>query len=340
MDEVLLYKIMATYGFADVQFRGAEKGYRNSSHHVVTKTGQHLNLIIYKSEPGILDRIKRTNYVADYASANGLPARRTADSRILQLRAGTYLQYAALYAYLPGNTIPWEAYTMEHIKLLGKSLSDLHAVLSELPRRNLPYVDDEYTAVLKRMERYFADPDVHEAIGRKLGITVPPSTVREYRKLLGICRKLAGQQVLHMDFVRGNILFSQNAWTSDTALQVSGVLDFEKTAFGHPLFDVARTLAFLLVDCKYKRENKIRKYFLASGYNKRGAQQIIDITIPDILKSDISILERLLDMFLLHDFYKFLRHNPYESLAENEHFMRTKQILINRNIIRELEMVE
>ncbi len=76
---------------------------------------------------------------------------------------------------------------------------------------------------------------------------------------------LGPHALLHMDFVRGNILYSQNH-----ELRISGILDFEKAAYGSPLFDIARTYAFLLVDCKYKSEKEIGKYFLRSGYIKRG----------------------------------------------------------------------
>jgi aminoglycoside phosphotransferase (APT) family kinase protein len=119
-----------------------------------------------------------------------------------------------------------------------------------------------------------------------------------------------------MDFVRGNILFS--------GFEITGILDFEKTALGHPIMDMARTLAFLLVDCKYKTEEKVNKYFVQSGYTKRGANKE---TIND---DDRGLL---VEMFLLYDLYKFLRHNPYESLYENEHYIRTKDILVKYGVI-------
>ena len=330
MSDEVVRQVLQMYGHTPVRLLGIQKGYRNSSHHIVTASGEHLNLIVYKSEPGILERIQQANRAADYAAEHRALVRRTADPRILQLRGGGRTRYAALYTYLPGKTIPWESYTQEHLKLLGKTMSDLHAILASFPAQRLTLITDEYTAILKRIERYFNDKQVYTAIRQKLGVAVPITTAREHQKLMRVCRGLAGQQVLHMDFVRGNILFAEDSGK----LGVSGVLDFEKIAYGHPLFDIGRTLAFLLVDCKYKQEHKIKKYFLQSGYNKRGAQQIRDITVHDILEDDISILERLIDLFLLYDFYKFLRHNPYEFLCQNEHYERTKQILINRNIIR------
>ncbi len=114
---------------------------------------------------------------------------------------------------------------------------------------------------------------------------------------------------------------------------VTGILDFEKTAYGHPLFDIARSLAFLLIDCKYKDAAKIRKYFLQSGYAKRG-QTTLPLINLHTRDTSVSLLEQLIDLFLLHDFYKFLLHNPYESLARNEHYQRTEQLLLERGLIR------
>src|SRR6185503_9104179 len=105
MDDMTLQKIMAAYGFPNTQLLSIQKGYRNSSHHIITADDEHLNLIMYKDEPDILARIKRTNTTADYVAAAGIPARRTADPRIMQLRAGGRTRYAALYTYLPGETI-------------------------------------------------------------------------------------------------------------------------------------------------------------------------------------------------------------------------------------------
>lgn len=276
--------------------------------------------------------------VADFAAAALLPARHTADPRIIQLRSDPRPRYASLYAYLTGSTIPWEAYTKEHIKLLGKAMSDMHSVLATLPAEaaNLPHVADEYTAIVQRMEVYFADAQVQAAMHLKLHLQVSSRALAKCRAGIAIGRQLAGQHALHMDFVRGNILFDTKA----DQPYVSGILDFEKTAYGHPLFDIARTLAFLLVDCKYKQPDKVRKYFLQSGYNKCGASIYRDITIIDRSNNDISIIELLLDMFLLYDFYKFLRHNPYEHVGQNEHFVRTKHILINRNIIHATEVIK
>lgn len=277
------------------------------------------NLILYKRESGITRRIQNANHIGNYLAEHDLPARHTIDPRIVRLHGPHGTIYGSLYAYLPGETIPWEAYTMEHLKNLGGMMSTLHTILQPVPRKNLPDVIDEYRAICNRMEQYFGTEGVQKALRSKLHLKVP-ADLAAIQKLLDDLANLPGGQPLHMDFVRGNILFSPNT------KQISGILDFEKVAWGSPVFDVARTLAFLLVDCKYKTEPKTRKYFLHSGYNKRGPARLTDLTH----------LERLLDLFLLYDFYKFLLHNPYESLPANEHFMRTRDLLLQRKVITKI----
>ncbi len=309
----LIGRILKQYGLQATTIDAVQKGYRNESYAATLAGGQTVNLIIYKREPGILAKIQHANYVSNFLAEHGLPARCTISDRIVRLGDGQTAKFAALYNYLPGQTIPWEAYTMEHIKQLGAAMSDMHHVLRELPQNDLPFVIDECRALLKRMQKYFADEGVRGALAGKLGLAILDTT--RLRPALAATLDLPAQ-ALHMDFVRGNILFDDRA-------QITGILDFEKTSWGPIIFDIARTLAFLLVDCKYKTEDKVRKYFLVSGYNKRGANSF----------TASPLLEDLIDFFLLHDFYKFLRHNPYESLPQNEHFVRTYKLLINRHLL-------
>lgn len=324
MSEVLAKKILQKYGLVPVMVHAVQKGYRNQSFAAQTIEGAMVNLLIYKREQHIVAKIRHANRVGNFFAARGLPARRTYDSRIIRLGNGPRTKYAALYNYLPGTTIPWEAYTMEHIKLVGGMLSDLHAAIQPLPHGDEPYIVDECRALLKRMEAYFADDGVHDAMAAKLGLAILDTT--RLRPALTACIDLPGQRALHMDLVRGNILFDGR----DDDLHISGVLDLEKTAWGPPIFDIARTLAFLIIDCKYKEEAKVRKYFLHSGYNKRGKSTF----------NPTPLLEHLLDFFLFHDFYKFLRHNPYESLEDNEHFVRTRDFLLKRSVLISTQLLK
>jgi Ser/Thr protein kinase RdoA (MazF antagonist) len=315
---MLSKRILEAYGITETQLLPVAKGYRNASHAAVTSDGTAVNVIIYKREPDMLATVKRANLVGDYLAAQGFPARRTLDTRIIRISHGTQEQYAALYEYLPSSTIPWDAYTMHHLKQLGAVMSTMHHLLKAAPFRLDNQVTDEYLAVVSRMQQYFADPGVEHAMHAKLKMAA--AIPQRFSSLLVGCARLPNTQTLHMDFVRGNILFD------DTA-RITGVLDFEKTAWGHPLIDIARTLTFLLIDCKYKTEMQVRKYFLLSGYNKHGAGTF------KITAKNSQLLEELVDLFLFYDFYKFLRHNPYESLPRNEHFMRTRALLLQRRLL-------
>jgi Ser/Thr protein kinase RdoA (MazF antagonist) len=325
-------QVLAKTGQAYTTIHPPQKGYRNNSYAVTLAGGEVHNLILYKSEPGILARITAANRVSNYLAAHNLPTRRTL-GHITKIQGRTRTgeartKYACLYNYLPGNTIPWEAYTMDHIKLLGLAMSRLHAALAQVPA-HLPSVLVENRQTLERMQRYFAQPGVTSALTTKLHLTLNPHALTSAHTTLSHAANLPDHQPLHLDFVRGNILFGTAADHPETPLTlnhlaITGIIDFEKTAIGPRIFDIARTLAFLLVDCKGKTPRQVLGYFLDSGYNKRGPIRFTDSP---------QLLQALVNFYLLHDLYKFLRHNPYESLPQNEHFVRTVMFLQTRNLI-------
>ena len=316
MYEFALPKVLKQYGVDYCQIFPSQKGYRNEIWPVLTSDGRMLNVTFYKREPGIVERIHRADAVSEYLAKQGMPARVRADQRILSLKNENSTTYINLYEYLPGNTIPWEAYTMKRIKLLGSTMSNMHANLSAMPYCNFPSVYDEYLQIIDRMTRYFSKNEVENAIAEKLKIKINLKCLAAYAELLKKNQETSNQQVLHMDFVRGNILFEGD--------EISGILDFEKTSVGYPIMDIARTLAFLLVDCKYKTNQKVEKYFLYSGYQKRGQNKDI---------GNDNDRNQLVQMFLAYDFYKFLIHNPYESLHLNEHYVRTRDMLVKCGVI-------
>lgn len=329
MYQKLVPRALQIYNLPYDQIYPSQKGYRNEIHPIQLTDGQMVQLTFYKSEPGIVERVRRADGVAKFVASGGLPARLGFDSRMLTLTSARRRVYAGLYYYLPGSTIAWEGYTKTHLKLLGKTMSDMHAVLATAPLQDQPLVVDECLALLGRMASYFNSDGVKQAMADKLQFTVKLPTPR-YGRLLEGCRSLPGAQQLHMDFVRGNILFapaSADDYCLLDGLAITGILDFEKTAVGHPWFDVARTLAFLLVDCKYKTSAEIERYFVNSGYQKRGRASLPYFGV---------LLERLVDFFLMYDLYKFLRHNPYEALKNNEHFVRTEHMLAERGMLHYL----
>lgn len=325
MYERSIPSILGAYGVNYREILPVQKGYRNEVYPIRLVGGRMIQLTVFKREADSLARIKRTDLVQQHAARRGLPTRRRYDSRLMILRSGEYVVYAGLFDYLSGETIPWEAYTRTHLKLLGGALGRLHRALADCPTTSLPNIIDESLALLGRMTQYVSDEQVCRAARDKLGVELAVPTV--CARVLSTCRSLPGQ-ALHMDFVRGNILFRpalEGDALQESGVALSGILDFEKTAVGHPIFDVARTYAFLLVDTKYKQPEEILASFLRSGYAKRGGMTT---------SLDPTLLYVLVNFYLLHDLYKFLRHNPYESLHKNEHFMRTTDMLVKRNVIR------
>lgn len=311
-----LRKALEQYGLPFGSVIAIAKGYRNTSHLIELENSTRINLIVYKSESGIQDRIRRTNQLASIFTATPLPVRTPIDTRLSVFRVNDRFFHISIYNYLPGHTIPWEAYTMKHIKLLGWAIGEFHKRARSFTGQ-LPSVSDEYFEHIREMSRYFSDPNVVSAMHRKLGIApnIPFDTLA---KTVTSLSSLPHQQALHLDFVRGNILFDE-ARPGDMLqlgnVAVSGILDLEKASYGHPVWDVARSLGFLLVDCP-KPADKIFRYFIQSGYRKRADQTIA-----------LPLLNEALNIFLIYDFYKFLRDNPYESLAQNHHYQRTRDIL-------------
>lgn len=326
MTNETLIKIYEAYGLDVSAQLPMQSGYRNKNYPLILHNGKAVNLIIYKREYDIVRTIRNANETGEYLRSRDFPARAPFDPRILRVTLPPHEQFASLYEYLPGETIPWEGYTMNHLKSLGASMSSMHALLADQPPHTLPVSTDVYRALLGRMERYFSDTHVLKALSDKLDITIRPDTIAGFYIVHRAVSHLPNQQPIHLDFVRSNIIFKPR--TSD----ITGVLDFEKVAFGNPIIDIARTLAFLLVDCTHKTEPQIRKYFLHSGYSKRGGTTYRPIRITTN-SATIEVLESLIDFFLFYDLYKFLLHNPYESLDKNTHYTNTKMILASRGIL-------
>jgi hypothetical protein len=215
--------------------------------------------------------------------------------------------------------------------LLGWAMSDLHAAWADYGD-DLPDALAECGAQLDQMRRYFSDDNIKEALRRKLGLSLDFAVFQTLKDGLARAKKLSPHIPLHLDLVRGNILFDStrdhnSPWQIDD-VTLTGLIDFEKIARAPAILDIARTYAFLMVDCAGKTPAKIYKYLIKSGYNKRGQSQIA-LPSPELTP----IFWRLVRFFLTYDFYKFLRYNPYEFLAENHHFCLTCDILIQKNVL-------
>ena len=327
-----------------------------------------VNLILFKDEPRILTRRQNASRITSWLAKQGFPVRLmlgplpdpktnkiAPSSKILAISrpsqqpasSKTKKRLAGVFTFLPGETISWDAYTQKHLKLAGQMMSQLHTALARMPEKieqHLPKQAVELATLSRRMKQYFQQPAVRTALDKKLSLSINPDWFSAQKKILEALTQIKTSQALHMDFVRSNLLFQQqpaaaladkpaqqkfsldyHSTQSDPCLAISGVLDFEKAAVGPKIIDIARTMAFLLVDCKYKTDQQIRKYFLHSGYRKRGSSDL----------SNLELLNPLISFFWSYDFYKFLRHNPYQFLPKNQHFVRTKQFLLERNIVSE-----
>lgn len=326
ISKVLIEKILKAYKLNYIKIYNAATGYRNKCYKIDLNNGGFCNLIIYKPEENILNKIKNGNSISNYLYLCGFPTRYTYRKVRSILKVGNSKNiplYACLYNYLEGTTIPWDGYTMKHIKILGQMMSNMHnQLLNNEVNKLLATLPDESQILQSQamiMSSYFERNDVRKAIKKKLYLRINLNLLN----FLKLFKKLKHTQwqPIHMDFVRGNILFQRKP-----ELHISGILDFEKVAKGLRLFDIARTLAFLIVDCKYKQEEKIRKYFLFDGYQKRGK-----LNLPSL-----KYLDYMVGYFLFYDFYKFLLHNPYEYLHLNEHFVRTQNKLLSMNLLKHI----
>ena len=265
---------------------------------------------------------------AEYLDENGLPSRVPTyskdDKHILKYTFNNGDQNLfGLYKYLEGETIPWEAYTRRHLYALGELTKKLHDLGSKyLEQGNNLEVWDEY---LKddstKMFDYF---NAHEVvIIEKLGIEIN----FEFENLKLESSNDEQESLLHMDIVRGNVLFSDTK--EELRYPITGLLDFEKTLIGPTVVELARSLAFLLVDCAYKDEGEIIFYFLKQAYGINNVKEYWET----------SNIRDYLIYFLLRDLWKFLTANPYRSLGVNFHYQRTVEYLIHFNAIKRSEVL-
>ncbi|MBN2015383.1 phosphotransferase [Candidatus Dojkabacteria bacterium] len=327
--------LKSEYGLEQCKLKRLKGGFRNICFKVSSQKGDFV-LIVYKDEPEIKKTIINAHLVAKLLQEKEFPTRIPLTTKggheYKRFKFGNCYHYVALYKLLEGSTIPWEAYTRRHLKSMGKTFSDMHYALkkiynSHLITHNLSNWADITQREITAMEEYFKG--VEPWTSKKLKVRLNWERIK--RVFETITKREATSEkresILHYDFVRGNILFSEEFDSSLDIYPITGILDFEKTCIGPEIADIARTLAFLIIDCKYKSEETIRKRFLISGYERRGRNKLPFANLSDPL------LENLMAFFWLRDFWKFLVHNPYEYLYMNEHYIRTKDRLVKAELI-------
>ncbi len=322
--EILQY-VNSEHGKGFLLVKKFTDGFRNAVFQIKDqKSHESFVLIVYKNEEDIEEIIKNAHDVAKFLGAQNFPVRLPIKSlngeEILVFKK----RYIVLYNFLTGSSIPWELYDRKHLKMMGKTLSNMHASLKDFPDgANLPQLKFLIKQEIDAMKIYFKK--VGPWIKRKLNVSLSWSKIGEIFDFIENYSFENGS-TLHFDFVRGNVLFSDNLLPDDT-IEISGILDFEKVCTGPIVADVARTLSFLIVDCKFKEQSEVVKWFMDRGYVKRGNNK------PDFPKND---LHMFIQYFWLRDFWKFLLHNPYEYLNQNEHYTRTTYKLSEYNLLKKL----
>lgn len=313
----LLNNLSNTYGLEFIQILNhSEKGYRNKNL-ILKTTDKSYNLVIYKREKGILTTIKSTNQFYKYLNSNNIPTRKVIRTKskkdIIVLKSNNINYYASLYSFIEGSTLPWEGWNKSHLKTIGCILALIHSFKIPEDLNYLSNVVDIEIEHLNRMQTYFSNEDVSKALSIKLKLIVNKDYLESFYSTFTILRSQKNISLLHMDLVRGNVIWNNK--------NLAGIIDGEKVCKGLPIFEIARTFSFLLVDCKYKTAKEVFKYFLVKGYLKE----------TSLFNGEL--LQTLVDFYLIYDFYKFLKHSPYESLEKNEHFLRTRFILLKRKIL-------
>lgn len=262
-------------------------------------------------------RIPDCYKIAKYLNTNGIPCRipienkKGEDLSVFQFKDKERL--FGLYNYLKGETLPWEAYTRRHLRSLGLVMQKIHKILqnADLNDLQIPKWEDYFENDFSNLMNYFTVNS--SVIFRKLKIRISKTAVEKLYEELSKIR--SDHQIIHNDLVRGNVLFSTKKQAE--TYPITGILDFEKTIYAPKIADIARTLAFLLIDCKYKDDAQICEHFLHRGYGKVRMENINSFLL----------------YYWLRDFWKFLSCNPYEDLKLNFHYNETVKRLVNEGIL-------
>lgn len=297
----------------------SESGYRNKNIKLISNN-KTFNFVIYKNDIQDIQRIDAINSFSNHLSNLKFPTRKTIKTAkgesVIKVAFKNKNYLACLYNYLDGHTIPWEEWNRKHLTLLGQFMATMHIEAQEYKKEGLRLQKKIINKLIERQEDYFERYGIADAINSKLGVSLNKKKIDKLFKLVGELDE-KDETILHMDLVRGNVLFKEE----NNNVKLSGVIDFEKVAIGSIEYDLARTFAFLLVDCKFKAPKEIENYFLKS-YLKIYKNKI-----------DKKKFQILVNFFLLFDMYKFLIYTPFEALNNNEHFIRTKNLLISTGML-------
>lgn len=303
-----------------------DEGYMNTCILInISNPKQNFIFIIYNpnrySNNNKIQQIEDTYHTAKYLEDHGIPVRTAIKTKtgkhLVRINLGKTdqdIRTVGLYNYLPGKTLPWEAYTRRHIKSLGLCMARIHKTWESMNFQKLSiprwktYLKKDSAKILDYFTRN------QDTIAQKLRLQLNADKMMTIVKNI---QQLDENQIVHYDFVRGNILFSDKK--EDETYPITGIIDFEKTMIATPEVDIARTISFLLIDCKYKTDKQISQNFIKEGYIRMGNGRI----------SRLDVINTLMIYFWVRDIWKFLSSNPYDSLSLNYHYQETKTRLLD-----------
>jgi len=116
--------VLDKYEIGYTSVLSAQKGYRNLSFPVVLDDIT-INLIIYKREPGILNKIRNANTAGEFLFAAGLPARHPYSSKNqIKIRKQSALRLPIQLLNRQYDCV--EDYAMDRLKSLGHTMAQMH----------------------------------------------------------------------------------------------------------------------------------------------------------------------------------------------------------------------
>jgi Ser/Thr protein kinase RdoA (MazF antagonist) len=303
------------------------QGYMNFVCHIDVqkeKSKKSYVLIFYNS-----NRYEGIYQASQYLNEANIPTRTAYENSkgelITEIELDGTKRLIGLYNFLPGKTIPWEAYTRRHLHSLGREMAKIHNIWSKYRNKTqyIPHWKQYLEVDSERLLSYLLKNK--EVINKKLSINIDIKEIQKLTEELLEESQNKKEQLIHADFVRSNILFDNKK--IGEYYEITGILDFEKVIYAPLEVDLGRTLAFLIVDCKYKDQKEVEKRFLKEGY----MEEIENTQVKENIIG--GGLKQYMLYFWVRDFWKLLQCNPYEDLNKNEHYIRTIEILINQNIL-------
>ncbi len=168
--------------------------------------------------------------LAEHMGQRGIATRHLAAPATIPLTQSGF-RWMAVYRGVAGQSIPWSDYSKRQIISATKYLAEIHEAGRSFAGRN------SLVPLGARLDRWPEKAAAAEWPGYKVN---QAALTQIKTRLTALSHDQAASTVLHGDFGRANIIFQEES--------VSGVVDFDRAVFGHPLFDLGRFTSYLLLD--------------------------------------------------------------------------------------------